>query len=180
MPCHLHHPCPPPTAAASAVVAAAQSAAAANSATAAARWQQRGGCGSGGSATARHRRQHGDLRSGKKINDSDRLSQFNKRCHRRRRRRRRWRRRGIGDRGGRRHECRHCCRHNDAVGTVVSPSSTKEKNAYVSKSVAFKGACVSAFADGAGESATASVLMPPRCRRCAVRRRRASRCCHRR
>jgi hypothetical protein len=31
--------------------------------------------------------------------------------------------------------------------------------------VAFEGACVGAFADGAGESTAASVLLPPRCRR---------------
>ena len=51
---------------------------------------------------------------------------------------------------------------DDAVGTVVPPSSTKDEDAYVGASVAFEGACVGAFADGAGESAAASVLLPPR------------------
>ena len=51
---------------------------------------------------------------------------------------------------------------------VAAPVSTPE------------GACVGAFADGAGESAAASVLLPPRCRRRAVLPRRASRCRHRR
>jgi hypothetical protein len=70
--------------------------------------------------------------------------------------------------------------NNNAISTVVPPSSTKDEGAYVGVSVAFEGACVSAFTDGAGESATASVLLRPCCRRRAVRRRRASRCCHRR
>ncbi len=61
---------------------------------------------------------------------------------------------------------------NNAVGAVVPPSLTKDKDAYVGASVAFKGACVGAFPDGAGESTAASVLLPPRCRRCAVPRRR--------
>ncbi len=51
---------------------------------------------------------------------------------------------------------------DNAVGTVVPPSSTKDEDAYVGGSVAFEGACVGAFADGAGESATASVLLPLR------------------
>ena len=39
---------------------------------------------------------------------------------------------------------------NNAVGAVVPPSSTKDKDAYVGASVVFKGACVGAFMDGAG------------------------------
>jgi hypothetical protein len=42
---------------------------------------------------------------------------------------------------------------DDAVGTVIPLSSTKDED---------EGACVGAFADGAGESAAASVLLPPR------------------
>ncbi len=64
---------------------------------------------------------------------------------------------------------------DDAIGAVVPPSSTKDEGAYVGPSVAFKGACVSAFTDSAGESAAASVLLPPRCRRRTVHRCRASR-----
>ncbi len=67
---------------------------------------------------------------------------------------------------------------NDAVGAVVPPSSTKDEGVYVGASVAFEGACVSAFRDGAGESAAASVLLPPRYRRRAVCRHRASQCRH--
>ena len=63
---------------------------------------------------------------------------------------------------------------NDAVGTAVPPSSTNDKDPYIGASVAFKGVCVGAFADGAGESAAASALLPPRCRRCAVCRRRTA------
>jgi hypothetical protein len=37
----------------------------------------------------------------------------------------------------------------DAVNAVVPPSSTKNEDAYVGASVAFKGACIGAFADGA-------------------------------
>ncbi len=70
--------------------------------------------------------------------------------------------------------------NKDTVSAVVPPSSTKDEGAYVGASVAFQGACVSAFADGAGESAAASVLLPPRCHQRAARRRRASRCRHRR
>jgi hypothetical protein len=51
---------------------------------------------------------------------------------------------------------------NNAVGAVVPPSSTKDKDAYLSALAAFEGACVGAFADGAGKSAAASVLLPPR------------------
>ena len=69
--------------------------------------------------------------------------------------------------------------NDDALGSVVPPSSTKDKDAYVGALVAFEGACVGAFTDGASESTTASVLLPPRCRRRAVRRRRAL-CCHHR
>ena len=61
---------------------------------------------------------------------------------------------------------------NDAVGTVVPPSSTMDEDTNVS-------ACVKAFTDGAGKSAAASVLLTPRCRCHAVRRRRALHCRHR-
>ncbi len=53
---------------------------------------------------------------------------------------------------------------DNVIGTVVPLSSTKDKDAYVGALVAFKGACVGTFADGAGESAAASVLQPLRCR----------------
>ena len=33
---------------------------------------------------------------------------------------------------------------DDAVGTVVPPSSTKDEDAYVGASVAFEGACIGA------------------------------------
>ena len=46
---------------------------------------------------------------------------------------------------------------NDAVGAVVPLSSTKDEGPYVGALVAFKGAYVSAFADGVGESAAASI-----------------------
>jgi hypothetical protein len=69
--------------------------------------------------------------------------------------------------------------NNNAVGTVVPPSSTNGEDAYVGASVAFEGGCVGAFADGAGESTAASALLPPRCRRRAVRHCRTSRCRHR-
>ena len=39
---------------------------------------------------------------------------------------------------------------NDVVGAVVPPSLTKDEDAYVGASVAFKGTCVGAFGDGAG------------------------------
>ena len=58
----------------------------------------------------------------------------------------------------------------NAVGTVLPLSSTKDEDAYVGVLVAFKGVCVGAFPDGVGESAVAFVLLPPRCRRHAVRR----------
>ena len=70
--------------------------------------------------------------------------------------------------------------NDDAVGAVIPPSLTKDKDAYVGASVAFEGACVVVFADGAGESAAASMLLPPQCRRRAVRCRRALRCPQRR
>ena len=69
---------------------------------------------------------------------------------------------------------------NNAVGVVVPPSSTKDEDAYVGASVAFEGVCVGAFAGGAGESAAASVLLPPCCRCHAVHRHHTSRCRHRR
>ncbi len=69
--------------------------------------------------------------------------------------------------------------NNDAIGAVVPPSLTKDKDAYVGTSVAFEGGCVGTFADGAGESAAAYALLPPRCHRRAVRRRRTLRCHHR-
>ncbi len=68
----------------------------------------------------------------------------------------------------------------DALGLVVPQSSTKDKDTYIGALVAFEGVCVGAFADGAEESATASALLPPRCRRHAVRRRRNLHCRHRR
>jgi hypothetical protein len=51
--------------------------------------------------------------------------------------------------------------NNNAVGNVVPPSSTNEEDAYVGVLVAFEGRCVGAFADGAGESTAASMLLPP-------------------
>ncbi len=69
---------------------------------------------------------------------------------------------------------------DDAVNAVVPPSSTKDEDAYVGALVALEDACIGAFVDGAGESAAASVLLPPRCRCRAVPHRRASRCRHRR
>ena len=69
---------------------------------------------------------------------------------------------------------------DNAVGAVILPSLTNDKDAYVGASVAFEGVCVCAFANGAGESASASMLLPP-CRRCrAVHHRRALRCYHHR
>ena len=70
--------------------------------------------------------------------------------------------------------------NNDAISAVIPPSSTNDKEAYIGASVAFEGVCVSAFADGAGESVVASPLLPPRCRHHAVLRHRALRCRHRR
>ncbi len=69
---------------------------------------------------------------------------------------------------------------NDAVSTVIPPSSTKDKDAYISASVVFVGSCIGAFTDSAGKSTAASALLPLCCHRCAVRRRRALPCCHRR
>ncbi len=54
---------------------------------------------------------------------------------------------------------------NDAVGAVVPPSSTNDEDACISALVALEGVCVSAFANGAGESAATSALLPPRCLR---------------
>ena len=51
---------------------------------------------------------------------------------------------------------------NNAVGTVVPPSLTKDEDGYVGALVAFEGTCIGTFTDGAGESAAASVLLPPR------------------
>ena len=68
---------------------------------------------------------------------------------------------------------------DDAVGAVVPPSLTKDEDAYIGPSVAFKGACIGAFTDGAGKSAAASALLPPCCCCCAMRRHRISRCRHR-
>ncbi len=70
--------------------------------------------------------------------------------------------------------------NNNAVSAVVPPSSTKDEHAYVCTLVVFEGVSVGAFTDGAGEFAAASALLPSCCRRCAVRRRRALRCRHRR
>ena len=42
-----------------------------------------------------------------------------------------------------------------AVAAVIPPSSTKDEDAYVGASVAFEGACVGAFMDGA------AVALPP-------------------
>ena len=64
---------------------------------------------------------------------------------------------------------------DNAIGAVVLPSSTKDEDAYVGALLAFEGACVGAFTDGASKLAAASVLLPPCCPRCAVRSRRALR-----
>ena len=39
---------------------------------------------------------------------------------------------------------------NNAIGAVVPSSSNKDEEAYVGVAVAFEGACIGAFADGAG------------------------------
>ena len=39
---------------------------------------------------------------------------------------------------------------NNAIGAVVPTSSNKDEEAYVGVAVAFEGACIGAFADGAG------------------------------
>ncbi len=57
---------------------------------------------------------------------------------------------------------------NDAINAVVPPSLTKDEDAYIGASVVFEGACIGTFADGADESAAASVLLPLRSRRRAV------------
>ena len=41
--------------------------------------------------------------------------------------------------------------NDGAFGVVVPPSLTKDEGAYVGASVAFDGACISVFADGAGQ-----------------------------
>jgi hypothetical protein len=67
--------------------------------------------------------------------------------------------------------------NDDAVDAVVPPSSTKGEDAYVGALVAFEGACVGAFADGAAAAnvalsccrhrrslhAAATALPPSRC-----------------
>jgi hypothetical protein len=67
--------------------------------------------------------------------------------------------------------------NDDVVDAVVPPSSTKGKDAYIGASVAFKGTCIGAFADGAAAAnvmllsfrhhlslrAAATVLPPSRC-----------------
>ena len=70
--------------------------------------------------------------------------------------------------------------NNDAVGAVVPLSLTNDKDVYVGASVAFEGACVGTFTDGARKSTAASALLPPHCRRRAVPRHRIWRCRHRR
>ncbi len=70
--------------------------------------------------------------------------------------------------------------NDNAVGAVVPLSLTNDENAYIGASVAFEGMCIGAFADGAGKFAAASTLLTSCCRRCAVRRRCALRCRHRR
>ena len=40
--------------------------------------------------------------------------------------------------------------NDNAIGAVVPPSSTEDEDAYAGALVAFEGACVGAFADGAG------------------------------
>ena len=52
--------------------------------------------------------------------------------------------------------------NNDAVGAVVPPLLTKDKDAYVSTLVSFKGACNGAFADRS-LCAAATALPPSRC-----------------
>ena len=69
---------------------------------------------------------------------------------------------------------------DNAISTVIPPSSTKDKEAYVGASVAFQGACLGAFTDSAGDSAAAFALLPLHCHRCTVRRLCALRCRHRR
>ena len=87
-------------------------------------------------------------------------------CHRRRRRQRR----RIGDRSGRRHGRRRHGDDDDAVDAVVPPSSTKDEDAYVGESVAFERCSHRA---AAGRVGGVRALLPLRCRRRAVRHRRA-------
>ena len=70
--------------------------------------------------------------------------------------------------------------NDNAISKVIPPSLTGDKDAYVGASVAFKGAYVDPFPDGARESTKASTLLLPQCRRRAARRRRAFHCRHRR
>jgi hypothetical protein len=51
--------------------------------------------------------------------------------------------------------------NDDVLDAVVPPSLTKDKDAYVGALVAFEGTCIGAFTDSVGESAAASVLLPP-------------------
>jgi len=41
--------------------------------------------------------------------------------------------------------------NDDAVSAIVLPSLTEDEGAYIGASVAFKGVCVSMFADGEGQ-----------------------------
>ncbi len=70
--------------------------------------------------------------------------------------------------------------NNNAVGAVVPPSSTKDEDAYIGALLAFEGACVGAFVDGASKSTTASNLLPPHLCRHAVHCCHVLHCCHRR
>jgi len=87
-------------------------------------------------------------------------------CHRRRC----WQQRRIRDRSGRRHGRRRHGDDDDAVDAVVPLSSTKDKDAYVGESVAFERCSHCAAAERVGG---VRALLPPCCRRCAVRHRRA-------
>ena len=40
--------------------------------------------------------------------------------------------------------------NNNALSAIVPPSSTEDEDAYIGTSVAFEGACIGTFADGAG------------------------------
>ena len=83
---------------------------------------------------------------------------------------RRRQRRRIGDRSGRRHGRRRHGDDDDAVDAVVPPSSTKDEDAYVGESVAFERCSHRA---AAGRVGGVRALLPLRCRRRAVRHRRA-------
>ena len=41
---------------------------------------------------------------------------------------------------------------NNAIGAIVPPSSTKDKDTHIGMLVAFEGTCIGAFVDGAGGS----------------------------